>query len=108
MKLDDVENSVKYLAETDELHAELTSHYESMKDSEKHVKGKFVSNNGLANLPVSKLEHNFYASKEFLDILKMKKDCLKALHDIKNKRQTAIYKIEIWRTLEASRRKGNV
>ena len=39
MKLDDVENSVKYLAETDELHAELTSHYESMKDSEKHVKG---------------------------------------------------------------------
>ena len=36
------------------------------------------------------------------------KDGNKSLFEIRNKRQTAILRIEVWRTLEASRRKGNI
>lgn len=105
MNLNDIEEALLYLANTDEIHAQLTAAQESMKDTEKHIKGKSVME---SELSVSKAEHNFYASKEFIEFLKVKKDSLKALQDCKNKRQTAIYKIEVWRTLEASRRKGNV
>ena len=106
MKLDDVEKAVEYLASTDETHAKITASQESMKDAEKHTKGKNVITHG--DLPVSKAEHAYYASSDFLEMLKLKKEGLEHLKELTNKRQTAVLRIEIWRTLEASRRKGNV
>ena len=106
MKLDDVEKAVEYLASTDETHAKITASQESMKDAEKHTKGKYVITHG--DLPVSKAEHSFYASPEFVEIMKLKKEGHEHLKELTNKRQTAVLRIEIWRTLEASRRKGNV
>ena len=106
MKLDDVEKAVEYLASTDETHAKITASQESMKDAEKHTKGKYVITHG--DLPVSKAEHAYYASSDFLEMLKLKKEGLEHLKELTNKRQTAVLRIEIWRTLEASRRKGNV
>ena len=106
MKLDDVEKAVEYLASTDEQHAKITASQESMKDAEKHTKGKYVITHG--DLPVSKAEHAYYASSDFLEMLKLKKEGLEHLKELTNKRQTAVLRIEIWRTLEASRRKGNV
>jgi len=105
MKLDDIEKAVDYLARTDETHAELTANVEAMKDGEKHTKGKFVSESADS---VSKAEHKYYASPDFIEIMKLKKDGNKHLKELTNKRQTAVLRIEIWRTLEASRRKGNV
>lgn len=106
MKLDDVERAVQYLAETDETHAKLTASQESMKDAEKHTKGKYVLEH--TDLPVSKAEHSYYASPEFIEIMKLKKEGHENLKELTNKRQTAVLRIEIWRTLEASRRKGNI
>ena len=106
MKLDDVEKAVEYLASTDETHAKITASQESMKDAEKHTKGKYVITHG--DLPVSKAEHAYYASSDFLEMLKLKKEGLEHLKELTNKRQTAVLRIEIWRSLEASRRKGNV
>tara|TARA_B100000131_G_scaffold114562_1_gene111530 strand:+ start:2821 stop:3141 length:321 start_codon:yes stop_codon:yes gene_type:complete len=106
MKLNDVEKAVEYLASTDEQHAKIAASQESMRDAEKHTKGKFVLEHN--DLPVSKAEHSYYASKEFLEILKLKKEGFEHLKELTNKRQTAVLRIEIWRTLEASRRKGNV
>jgi|TARA_B100001113_G_scaffold299860_1_gene258393 uncharacterized protein YdaT len=106
MKLDDVEKAVEYLASTDETHAKITASQESMKDAEKHTKGKFVMEH--SDLPVSKAEHAYYASASFTEILKLKKEGLEHQKELTNKRQTAVLRIEIWRTLEASRRKGNV
>ena len=106
MKLDDVEKAVEYLASTDETHAKITASQESMKDAEKHTKGKYVITHG--DLPVSKAEHAYYASSDFLEMLKLKKEGFEHLKELTNKRQTAVLRIEIWRTLEASRRKGNV
>ena len=106
MKLDDIEKAVDYLARTDETHAELTASQESMKDAEKHTKGKYVMEH--CDLPVSKAEHSYYASQDFVEIMKLKREGHKHLKELTNKRQTAVLRIEIWRTLEASRRKGNV
>jgi len=106
MKLDDIEKAVDYLAQTDETHAELTASQESMKDAEKHTKGKYVMEH--SDLPVSKAEHSYYASQDFVEIMKLKREGHKHLKELTNKRQTAVLRIEIWRTLEASRRKGNV
>jgi len=105
MKLDDVEKAVEYLASTDEVHAKLTAGQESMKDAEKHTKGKYVIEH---NLPVSRAEHSYYASPVFQEIMKLKKEGHEHLKELTNKRQTAVLRIEIWRTLEASRRKGNL
>ena len=106
MKLDDIEKAVDYLARTDETHAELTASQESMKDAEKHTKGKYVMEH--SDLPVSKAEHSYYASQDFVEIMKLKREGHEHLKELTNKRQTAVLRIEIWRTLEASRRKGNV
>ena len=61
-----------------------------------------------SDLPVSKAEHSYYASQDFVEIMKLKREWHKHLKELTNKRQTAVLRIEIWRTLEASRRKGNV
>ena len=106
MKLDDVEKAVEYLASTDEQHAKIAASQESMRDAEKHTKGKYVMEHN--DLPVSKAEHSYYASPEFIEIMKLKNEGLEHLKELTNKRQTAVLRIEIWRTLEASRRKGNV
>ena len=101
----DIEKDLLYLAQTDETYAELNANTESMKDAVKHTKGKFISE---SNLSVSKAEAAYYASKDFIEIMKLIKDGNKSLFEIRNKRQTSILRIEVWRTLEASRRKGNI
>ena len=101
----DIEKDLLYLAQTDETYAELNANTESMKDAVKHTKGKFISE---SNLSVSKAEHEYYASPDFIEIMKLRKEGNKSLKALTNKRQTSILRIEVWRTLEASRRKGNI
>ena len=101
----DIEKDLLYLAQTDETHAELTANVDAMKDGEKHTKGKYVSESSKA---VSKAEHEYYASPDFIEIMKLRKEGNKSLKALTNKRQTSILRIEVWRTLEASRRKGNI
>lgn len=101
----DIEKDLKYLAETDETYARLSASTESIKDAIKHTKGKFISESSLS---VSKAENDFYASKEYLDSIKLLKEGNEDVFTLRNKRATAILRIDVWRTLEASRRKGNV
>ena len=67
----DIEKDLLYLAQTDETHAELTANCEAMKDGEKHTKGKYVSESSKA---VSKAEHEYYASPDFIEIMKLRKE----------------------------------
>jgi len=101
----EIDNDLKYLAETDETYAKLSASTESIKDAIKHTKGKFISESSLS---VSKAENDFYASQEYLDSIKLLKDGNESVFTLRNKRATAILRIEVWRTLEASRRKGNI
>ena len=71
----------------------------------KHIKGTFVS---ASEDSVSKATEKFYASVIYKNhINKMHKLNVQLLN-MRNKRRTAEMNIEVWRTLEASRRKGNV
>ena len=71
----------------------------------KHYKGSYVNQSDVA---VSKAIENFYASESYVNSIKTINALNIDLLKLKNKRRTAEMKIEIWRTLEASRRKGNV
>ena len=71
----------------------------------KHIKGAFVS---ASEDSVSKATEKFYASAVYKNhINKMHKLNIQLLN-MRNKRRTAEMNIDIWRTLEASRRKNNV
>jgi len=101
----DIEKLITFLANTDEPFAKVQAELTYGQDILKHLKGAFVSG---SELPVSKATEQFYASKHYTNhINKMHKLNVEQL-TMKNKRKTAEMKIEIWRSMEASRRKTNV
>ncbi len=100
----DIDNEINYLAETDTTFAKLMAEVEYQRDMIKHFKGAYVTQSDVA---VSKAIESYYASESYVSIKKINDFNINLLQ-LKNKRKTAEMKIEIWRTLEASRRKGNV
>ena len=101
----DIDNEINYLAETDTTFAKLMAEVEYQRDMIKHFKGAYVTQSDVA---VSKATESYYASASYVTSIKKINDFNIDLLQLKNKRRTAEMKIEIWRTLEASRRKGNV
>jgi hypothetical protein len=101
----DIEKLITFLANTDEPFAKVQAELTYGQDILKHLKGAFVAG---SELPVSKATEQFYASKHYTNhISKLHKLNVEQL-TMKNKRKTAEMKIEIWRSMEASRRKTNV
>ena len=101
----DIEKLITFLANTDEPFAKVQAELTYGQDILKHLKGAFVSG---SELPVSKATEQFYASKHYTNhISKLHKLNVEQL-TMKNQRKTAEMKIEIWRSMEASRRKTNV
>jgi len=100
-----IEEHINYLAETDSTYAEHMAEVEYQRDMVKHYKGSYVNQSDKA---VSKAIEDFYASESYVNSIKTINALNIELLKLKNKRRTAEMKIEIWRTLEASRRKGNV
>lgn len=101
----DIDKLVTFLANTDEPFAKVQAELTYGQDILKHLKGAFVAG---SELPVSKATEQFYASKHYTNhISKLHKLNVEQL-TMKNQRKTAEMKIEIWRTMEASRRKTNV
>ena len=101
----DIDKEINYLAETDTTFAEHMAEVEYQRDMVKHYKGSYVNQSDKA---VSKSIEDFYASESYVNSIKTINALNIELLKLKNKRRTAEMKIEIWRTLEASRRKGNV
>lgn len=101
----DIDNEINYLAETDTTFAEIMAEVEYQRDMIKHYKGSYVNQSDVA---VSKAIENFYASESYVNSIKTINALNIDLLKLKNKRRTTEMKIEIWRTLEASRRKGNI
>ena len=100
-----VEADLDFLAKTDVRYAELKACLEHIKNSTKSVKGAFIVE---SNESVAKSSEAFYASKDFVDASKRLHDINKEFHTLETKRNSAIMRIDVWRTLEATRRKGNV
>ena len=101
----DIDNDLQYLAQTDEQYAELSASTTRLEDTMKHAKGSFISE---SKSSVSKAENEYYASPEYLEAIDLLKKSNVMVNTLRNKRATAILRIDVWRTLEASRRKGNI
>lgn len=101
----DIEKDLHYLAETDEKYATLDAELTQLEDEIKWKKGNVVSS---SNSSVSKAVEEFYASSEYKTFCITKMNKALARNTLRNKRATAILRIDVWRTLEASRRKGNI
>jgi len=101
----DIEKMLTYLASTDEPYAKVQAQVSYGEDMLKHIKGIYISK---SEVSVSKATEDFYASANYKNQIDKINTFNLQLLELKNKRRTAEQKIEVWRTLEASRRKGNV
>jgi len=99
-----LEEALKYLADTDEEHAKLTAGVDYLKDLAKALKGKFIINCE-DEKSVAMKEHAWYASQQYQDHINEKKDVIEKATILDNKRAKENLVIDVWRTLEASRRK---
>ena len=101
----DIEKMLTYLASTDEPYSKIQAQVSYGEDMLKHIKGIYISK---SEVSVSKATEDFYASANYKNQIDKIHTFNLQLLELKNKRRTAEMKIEVWRTLEASRRKGNI
>jgi len=101
----DIDNDLQYLAQTDEEYADKESWLTGLKETMKHHKGMWVVQ---SKSSVSKAQEEYYATPEYKKQVGIITEAVKQVNTLKNKRATAILRIDVWRTLEASRRKGNI
>ncbi|MDA0764142.1 MAG: hypothetical protein O3A39_06875 [Proteobacteria bacterium] len=100
-----LEEALKYLSDTDEEHAKLTAGVDYLKDLAKALKGKFIVNCS-DEKSVSMKEHSWYASEGYQDHINEKRNVIEQATMLDNKRSKENLVIDVWRTLEASRRKS--
>ena len=101
-----LEEALKYLAESDNEHAKLSAGVEYIKDLAKHYKGKYIMSSEEKSVALK--EQAYYASSEYKKHIDDKKDLINDLTLLENKRSKESLVIDVWRTLEASRRKNNI
>ena len=101
----EIDDDLKLLAETDETYASFSAELDYEKDKIKHTKGMFVTK---SNSSVSKAQEEFYGSEEYKIAIEKIFGSQTSVNLLRNKRATAMLRIDVWRTLEASRRKGNI
>jgi hypothetical protein len=101
-----LEEALKYLAESDNEHAKLSAGVEYIKDLAKHYKGKYIMNSEEKSVALK--EQSYYASDDYKKHIDDKKELINDLTLLENKRSKESLVIDVWRTLEASRRKNNI
>lgn len=99
-----LEEALKYLSDTDEEHAKLTAGVDYLKDLAKALKGKFIVNCE-DEKSVAMKEHAWYASDAYKQHIDEKRALIEEATKLDNKRSKENLIIDVWRTLEASRRK---
>tara|TARA_R110000744_G_scaffold21632_6_gene55889 strand:+ start:3019 stop:3345 length:327 start_codon:yes stop_codon:yes gene_type:complete len=100
-----LEEALKFLSDTDEHHAKLTAGVDYLKDLSKNMKGKFIVNCETEKA-VSMKEHAWYASDYYKKHIDEKRALVEEATKLDNHRSKEHLIIEVWRTLEASRRKS--
>ena len=103
-----LEKALIYRAETDEDHAKLKTQVEYLDWKKKKLKGDFITNKCSDNLSLGVRGEKWYASEEYGKFIKEHKEVYEKFNIMDNKRKTEGIIIDLFRTLEASRRKGNI
>jgi|TARA_B110000971_G_scaffold80171_1_gene82289 hypothetical protein len=102
-----LEEALKYLSDTDEDHAKLGSGLEYLKDKSKRDKALHIVHN-TEDTTISSKEQRYYASDNYLNHIKEKQALSEQVNIVENKRSKECLIIDVWRTLEASRRRNNI
>ena len=103
-----LEKALIYRAETDEDHAKLKTQVEYLDWNKKKLKGDFITNKCSDNLSLGVRGEKWYASEEYGKFIEEHKEVYEKFNIMDNKRKTEGIIIDLFRTLEASRRKGNI
>ena len=105
---DRVQKALVKRAETDEEHAKLKTEVDWLDWQRKHKKGIFITQTCSDNLSFSVREQKWYASEANLKHMEKQKETLEKFLKLDNIRKHELIVIDLFRTLEASRRKGNI
>ena len=103
IKQERLEQALKFLSETDEQHAKLIAGVDYLKDLAKNMKGKFIVNCE-SEKSVAMKEHAWYASDHYKKHIDEKRALVEEATKLENNRAKENLIIDVWRTLEASRR----
>ena len=107
IKQERLEQALKFLSETDEQHAKLVSGVDYLKDLSKNMKGKFIVMCE-SEISVAMKDHGWYASDHYKKHIDEKRALVEEATKLENNRAKENLIIDVWRTLEASRRKNNI
>ena len=103
-----LEKALIYRAETAEEHAKLKTKVEYLDWKKKKLKGDFITNKCSDNLSLGGRGEKWYASEEYGKFIEEHKEVYEKFNIMDNKRKTEGIIIDLFRTLEASRRKNNI
>lgn len=104
---DRLQKALHYLAETDEPHAQAKALMKGLEKQEKTVKARaFIEAKGQGG--VAEREAIAVTSKEYTDWNGRYEDSIMDYEVLNNKRLREQLVIEVWRSLNSSRNKGNI
>lgn len=97
--------ALTYLAETDEKCAKAKAYYMGLDEQTKTIKaGEFLKHDGT----VAEREATAYASSAYREHLEKVQNANADYETMRNKRLTEELIVEVWRSLNSQRRKGNL
>ena len=105
---DRLEKALIYRAESDEEHAKLKTLVENLDWKKKKLKGSFITQKCSDNLSLGVRSEKWYASEEYGKFIEEHQEVFEKFNIMDNKRKTEGIIIDLFRTLEASRRKNNI
>jgi hypothetical protein len=101
----DADKAIKYLVATDEELARVKTLYEALYEQKKTIQAiEFLAASGSAAERTQKA----LASDEYIKHLGMIKDAQIEFEILRNKRQSQVSVIDMWRSVNSNQRKGNI
>lgn len=102
-----LEEALGYISSTDEEQAKLSAGLDYLKDKAKRDKALHVLNNSEDN-SITMKEQRYYASDSYKTHIEEKQALAEKVNSLDNKRDKEQLIIDVWRTLEASRRNNKI
>ncbi len=101
----DADSAIKYLVSTDEELGRAKTLYEALYEQKKTIQAvQFLSASGSA----AERTQRALASVEYQEHLMLIKDAQMDFEILRNKRQSQISVIDMWRSVNSNQRKGNI
>ena len=106
MNTEDAEKALDYLKETDEPEAKLKASVEYYKEKKKMIIADMIGASSESS--VSAKEHEAYRSTAYNQWLNDYKSAVVEYNIMHNRRLSAALQIEMWRSINANQRTGNI